>query len=113
MLAQNDGRLRARFPATGEGWEPHRAAPPPGLTQDVREAREDSRLLLMVVRARLAEGTMPFEHAEALGRVAEDQRIKVRQRRVAAALLGRIRLTAIARPPATSASRIVDGTRAG
>jgi len=46
----------------------------------------------MVVRARLAEGAVPLEHADALARVAEDGRIKVRQRRVAAELLGRLRL---------------------
>jgi len=80
---------------TWEPWEARRTSLPRRPDPGVREAREDARLLLMVVRAHFAEGTVPIEHVEALARVAEDGRVKLRQRRVAASLLGRIRLVAM------------------
>ena len=62
----------------------------------MREARRDARLLLMVVRARLAEGRLPTEHVEALARVAQDERVGNRLRLGAAELLARMRLSALA-----------------
>jgi hypothetical protein len=77
---------------TEEPWEARRVRPPQRLPADVREAREDARLLLWVVRARLREGTLPVEHLPALDRVAEDERVQVRRRRMAAELAARVRL---------------------
>jgi len=85
------------FQPDWEPWEAKRKALPGRAPWEIREARQDARLLLMVVRARFAEGTVPVEYAEALGRVAEDERVGTRQRRVAAELLGRVRLAALAR----------------
>ncbi len=87
-----------------EPWEARRRRLPKRVEADVREVRQDARLLVMVVRARFAEGVVPLEHAGALGRVAEDKRVNVRQRRVAATLLGRIRLSAIAGATGTAAT---------
>ena len=80
-----------------EPWEARRTGLPKRTDPDVREARQDARLLLMVVRARFAEGTVPFEHIERLAQPAQDERVPVRQRRVAAELLGRVRLAALGR----------------
>ncbi len=62
-----------------------------------RQAQEDARLLLMVVRARLREGDVPTDLVPKLERLALDQRTRIRQQRVAAGLLARIRLAGASR----------------
>ena len=84
-------RVRSRRPTT-----PRRSrGPRPDAA--TREARQDARLLLMVVRARLREGVVPVEHADRLAAVAQDGRVQVRRRRVAAELLGKMRLEVLRR----------------
>lgn len=73
-------------------WEAKRARLPKRAPYEVRDTREDARLLLMVVRARFAEGRVPTEHVERLAAVATDERVKLRERRIAASLLARVRL---------------------
>jgi len=85
-----------------EPWEAMRAKAPPGPDLATREVREDARLLLWVVRARLREGGPVYEHLPALERVAGDERVQVRRRRVAAELAARIRLAALQRALAPS-----------
>lgn len=77
---------------TWEPWEARRLNPPPGLPAELREARADARLVLFVVRARFREGQAPFDLADRLAAVAQDERQTVRTRRVAASLLARLRL---------------------
>lgn len=59
------------------------------------EVRQDAKLLLWVVRERLGEGSVPLEHAAALARIAEDERISPRRRRRAAEYLARLALASI------------------
>ncbi len=75
-----------------EPWEAKRVAAPRRADPDVREARQDARLLLMVVRARFAEGTVPFELAERLAQVAQDERLTARLQLRAAEALARLRM---------------------
>lgn len=67
------------------------------------EARKDARLLLMVARARLRLGELPFDLAPRLDAVSRDDRIPVRKRRIAAELGARLALGALGRPDATGA----------
>ena len=64
---------------------------------DVIKARRDARLLLMVVRARMAKGTLPFELADALARLAQDECQGARLRVRAAEALARLRLAGLHR----------------
>lgn len=84
-----------------EPWEARRVSPPRVLAADVREARQDARLLLIVVRARFARGAVPFEHAEALARAAVDERLTSRLRLRAAEALARLRMAGLRRGPPT------------
>ena len=79
---------------TWEPWEARRPAAPPGLPAEVREARSDARLLLYVTRARFREGRAPFDLADRLAVTAQDERVTVRTRRVAATLLAQLRAEA-------------------
>jgi hypothetical protein len=49
----------------------------------------------MVVRARFAEGTVPFEHVERLAVAAEDPRLTPRLRLRAAEALARLHMAAM------------------
>ncbi len=80
-----------------EPWEARRASLPSRPAADVREAREDARLLLMVVRARGAERRPAFEHAQRLAEAAEDARLTARLRLRAATALARLRMSALGR----------------
>jgi hypothetical protein len=79
-----------------EPWEARRARAPKAASWELREARQDAALLLMVVRARFTEGAVPIEHTERLAAVAQDERVSLRRRRVAASLLARLRMAAMA-----------------
>lgn len=89
--------IGATEPAPWEPWEAKRMAPPPGLPLHLREARTDARLLLYVARARFRDGTPPWDLADRLAAVAQDERVTVRTRRVAAQLLAKLRGLALAR----------------
>jgi len=78
-------------------WEARRTSAPKGLPREVKEARWEAKLLLLVVRTRLAQGEVPLEHAAALAEVAQDERLPPRRRRVAAQYLARMRLVAMGR----------------
>ncbi len=80
-----------------EPWEARRGSLPRRPPPDVREARDDARLLLMVVRARAADGRPAFEHAQALAGAAEDERLTPRLRLRAATALARLRMSALGR----------------
>ncbi|MGE0193790.1 MAG: hypothetical protein AB7T63_17330 [Planctomycetota bacterium] len=80
-----------------EPWEARRLTPPPGLPVELREARADARLVLFVARARFREGTVPWDLADRLAGVAQDELVTVRTRRVAASLLAKLRGLALAR----------------
>ncbi|MCA9316104.1 MAG: hypothetical protein KDB73_11505 [Planctomycetes bacterium] len=80
-----------------EPWEARRAALPSGLPVEIREARSDARLVLYVARARFREGKPPWDLADRLAAVAQDERVTVRTRRVAAQLLAKLRALALAR----------------
>ncbi len=84
-------------PGTWEPWEAKRLTAPPGLPVEIREARADARLVLFVARARFREGTVPWDLADRLAGVAQDERVTVRTRRVAASLLAKLRGLALAR----------------
>jgi hypothetical protein len=86
--------IGATEPAPWEPWEARRLTPPPGLPAEVREARADARLLLYVTRARFREGRAPFDLADRLAATAQDGRVTVRTRRVAATLLAQLRAAA-------------------
>ena len=77
-------------PDTWEPWMARRLAPPPGLPLHLREARADARLVLYVARARFRDGTPPWDLADRLAAVAQDERVTVRTQRVAAELLTRL-----------------------
>ncbi|MGE0229095.1 MAG: hypothetical protein AB7U23_11370 [Dehalococcoidia bacterium] len=77
-----------------EPWEARRLTAPPGLPVEIREARADARLVLFVTRARFREGTVPWDLADRLAAVAQDDRVTVRTQRVAASLLARLRQAA-------------------
>ena len=64
---------------------------------DLIEARQDARLLLMVVHTRTAKGALPFELAGALARLAQDERQSARLRVRAAEALARLRLAGLHR----------------
>ena len=87
----------APAPDMWEPWMARRATAPPGLPVEVREARADARLVLFVARARFREGTPPWDLADRLAAVAQDERVTVRTRRVAAQLLAKLRGLALAR----------------
>jgi hypothetical protein len=53
-------------------------------------------LLLLVVRTRLAQGRVPYEHAERLAVVAQDPRLPLRRRRMAAQCAARLRMAGMA-----------------
>lgn len=74
-----------------EPWEARRASLPRRPDPETREARQDARLLLMVVRARFADGTVPYELTDALAQAMHDERLADRQRRQAAQCLARFR----------------------
>ena len=84
----------APAPDMWEPWMARRATAPPGLPVEVREARADARLVLFVARARFREGTPPWDLADRLAAVAQDERVTVRTQRVAAELLTRLRRAA-------------------
>ena len=90
----------APAPDMWEPWMARRATAPPGLPVEVREARADARLVLFVARARFREGTPPWDLADRLAAVAQDERVTVRTRRVAAQLLAKLRGLALARDTA-------------
>ena len=81
-------------PGAWEPWEARRLTAPPGLPLHLREARADARLLLYVARARFRDGTPPWDLADRLASVAQDDGVTVRTRRVAAELLTRLRRAA-------------------
>ena len=84
-------------PGAWEPWEARRLTAPPGLPVETREARGDARLVLFVARARFKEGTPPWDLADRLAAVAQDERVTVRTQRVAAQLLAKLRGLALAR----------------
>ena len=84
----------APAPDMWEPWMARRLAPPPGLPLHLREARADARLVLYVARARFRDGTPPWDLADRLAAVAQDERVTVRTQRVAAELLTRLRRAA-------------------
>ena len=88
--------IEAPEPALGtwEPWEARRLTAPPGLPVEIREARADARLVLYVARARFRDGTPPWDLADRLAAVAQDERVTVRTQRVAAELLTRLRRAA-------------------
>ena len=83
-----------------EPWEARRLTAPPGLPLHLREARADARLVLYVARARFRDGTPPWDLADRLAAVAQDDRVTVRTQRVAAQLLAKLRGLALARDTA-------------
>ncbi len=86
-----------------EPWEARRTALPRRTDPDVRQARANAQLLLMVVRTRLAQGSVPFEHAEALAAAALDEHLTLRLRLRAAEALARLREAGMRRLPRTGA----------
>lgn len=100
MVAPAASRPPRRRVGEWDPWEARRAKAPPGLPWEVREARQDAKLLLWVARARLQRGEVPLDLAGRLAGAVTDPRLTPRRRLMAAETLGRVRLLAlkVARP---------------